>query len=61
VQLKRAIVIRHLAFEDLGCYANVLADRNIAVHYFEAAQDDLTAIDPATDDLLIILGGPNSA
>jgi GMP synthase (glutamine-hydrolysing) len=60
VQQKRAIVIRHLAFEDLGCYATVLAKNNIEVQYFEAAQDDLRAIDPATDDLLIVLGGPIS-
>lgn len=60
MQLKRAIVIRHLAFEDLGCYAKVLADNDIEVHYLEAAQDDLTAIDASTDDLLIILGGPIS-
>lgn len=59
--IKRAMVIRHLAFEDLGCYAQVLADNNISVQYVEAPQDDLGQIDPASDDLLILLGGPISA
>ena len=58
--IKHATVIRHLAFEDLGCYAQVLADKNISVQYYEAAQDDLSQIDPASDDLLIVLGGPIS-
>jgi GMP synthase (glutamine-hydrolysing) len=58
--IKHATVIRHLAFEDLGCYAQVLADNNISVQYYEAAQDDLSQIDPASDDLLIVLGGPIS-
>lgn len=58
--MKRAMVIRHLAFEDLGCFAAVLEQNNIAVQYYEASQDDLSTIDPASDDLLIILGGPIS-
>jgi GMP synthase (glutamine-hydrolysing) len=60
MNMKRAMVIRHLAFEDLGCYAQVLADKNISVQYYDAAQDDLTQIDPASDDLLVVLGGPIS-
>lgn len=59
--MKRAVVIRHLAFEDLGCYAQVLVNNNLPVQYFEATQDDLSQIDPASDDLLIVLGGPISA
>ncbi len=58
--MNRAHVIRHLAFEDLGSFADVLVRRNIELVYYEAAQDDLTEIDPGSDDLLIILGGPIS-
>lgn len=59
--VKRAHVIRHLAFEDLGSFAAVLAEREIEVVYYEAAQDDLTEIDADSEDPLIILGGPISA
>lgn len=59
--MKQAIVIRHLAFEDLGSFADVLRERAINIVYVDAAQDDLAAIDPLTEDLLIILGGPISA
>lgn len=57
MQIKRAMVIRHLVFEDLGCFADVLQQQNIAVQYYEAGEDDLGEIDPASDDLLIVLGG----
>ncbi len=57
MQIKRANVIRHQVFEDLGCFAEVLQQKNIAVQYYEAGQDDISAIDPAGDDLLIVLGG----
>lgn len=54
------MVIRHLAFEDLGCFAEVLAQQNFDTVVYDASQDDLTAIDPGSDDVLIILGGPIS-
>ena len=53
-------VIRHLAFEDLGSFAAVLAQRGAKVQYFEAGYHDLTAIAPCDADLLVILGGPIS-
>jgi GMP synthase (glutamine-hydrolysing) len=56
--LKTAAVIRHVAFEDLGILAPVLAARGMDARYFEAGIDDLGAIASAQSDLLIVLGGP---
>jgi len=58
-------VIRHLAFEDLASFTSVLQAMDIEVNYIEAADfaltpDDLFQIDPLSDELLIILGGPIS-
>ncbi len=54
--MRNAIAIRHVAFEDVGTLADVLAAREIALRYLEAGVDDLA---PAKDaDLLIVLGGP---
>lgn len=55
---KTAVVIRHLVFEDLGSYADVLAEAGYRLRYLEAGVDDLDALDPLAPDLLVILGGP---
>lgn len=60
-QPARADVIRHLAFEDLGSLADVLARHAFEVRYFDAGVDDLTSIDALASDLLIVLGGPISS
>jgi GMP synthase (glutamine-hydrolysing) len=60
-QPARADVIRHLAFEDLGSFADVLARHAFEVRYFDAGVDDLTRIDALGSDLLIVLGGPISS
>lgn len=59
--MKRAIMIRHLAFEDAGILAPVLAARGYAASTRDAGVDDLrdTALDGS--DLLIVLGGPIGA
>lgn len=59
--MKQAIVIRHIAFEDLGNLAEVLNQHNFTINYFEAGQDNLHDIEPLKPDLLIILGGPIGA
>jgi GMP synthase (glutamine-hydrolysing) len=53
--VKSAYVIQHIGFEDLGSLENVLQGSGYSIKYFDAAYDDIKAIDP---DLLIILGGP---
>ena len=58
--MKRAAVIRHLCFENLGNLAKALEDQSYIVEYWEAGSDNLTHISTDTD-LLVILGGPISA
>lgn len=56
--LKTVLAIRHVAFEDLGSFAPLLAARGYAIRYQEAGYDDLAALDPLADSLLVVLGGP---
>ena len=56
---RRAVALRHVAFEDLGTLEDLLSARGFAVDYVEAGRDDLAAVgDP---DLLVVLGGPIGA
>jgi len=59
--MSRAIMIRHLAFEDAGMLAPVLAARGYQAHYRDAGVDDLGDIVLEAGDLLIVLGGPIGA
>jgi GMP synthase (glutamine-hydrolysing) len=59
--MKRAIAIRHVHFEDLGTFAQVLAEHDFAVRYVDAGIEDINLIDPSEADLLIVLGGPIGA
>ncbi len=56
--MKRALALRHVPFEDLGCFEQVLANRGFDVAYLEAPQDDLSALSRTPPDLLVVLGGP---
>lgn len=58
--MKRAIAIRHVAFEDLGTFEPLLKAQGFEVGYADAS-DDLDAILAATPDLLVVLGGPIGA
>ena len=51
--MKSALVLRHLAFEDLGAFAVPLENAGYAVRYLEAGIDDLDAWDAKAIDLLI--------
>ncbi len=53
-------VIRHLAFEDLAGFASTLQAQGIEIKYYDAGYDDLSKINPLSENLLIILGGPIS-
>ncbi len=55
---RKAIVLRHVAFEDLDSFAAILERHGFAIAYYEAGVDDLAAIDPLAPDLLVVLGGP---
>lgn len=55
---RTAIAIRHVAFEDLGLLAPMLAERGYAVRYLEAGVDAIDADALCAADLMVILGGP---
>ncbi|MFQ6333479.1 glutamine amidotransferase [Methylophilus sp. 3sh_L] len=57
---KKAIVIRHLAFEDLGTLGPVLHNRNYEIRYVEAGDPFPALPDVTQADLVVILGGPIS-
>ena len=56
--MKSVLAIRHVAFEDLDGFAPVLAGRGYDIRYRDAGYDDLAALDPLANDLLVVLGGP---
>jgi GMP synthase (glutamine-hydrolysing) len=56
----KAWVITHVAFEDLGSFDDILIEAGFAIEYVNAATDNLDVINPETDELLIVLGGPIS-
>ena len=57
---RKAIAIRHLAFEDLGLLEPQLLRHGYRVSYREAGVDDLARIEDERPDLLIVLGAPIS-
>jgi GMP synthase (glutamine-hydrolysing) len=58
---RSALALRHVAFEDLGLLAPVMAREGWDVTYREAAVDDLRDGSIGNADLLIVLGGPIGA
>jgi len=59
--MKTAVAIRHLAFEDLGLIEPWLQRRGWRTVTYDAGVDDLSQIDLAQVDLLVVLGGPIGA
>jgi GMP synthase (glutamine-hydrolysing) len=53
-----AVVLRHVAFEDLGLLARILHDAGWSAAYCEASTQDLGDQSIEQADLLIALGGP---
>ncbi|MBB4197181.1 glutamine amidotransferase [Rhodoblastus sphagnicola] len=56
--MKHALVLRHLAFEDLGVLAHILPDYGFDAIYHEVGVGPLPVAEIAACDLLIALGGP---
>lgn len=56
--MKTALIVRHVAFEDLGTLEPVLVDSGYNLDFREAGWHDLSGIDPLAPDILIVLGGP---
>lgn len=51
--------IRHLAFEDLGSFAEIFEEKGFRIRYLEAGVDSLAHLAEAeARDWLVILGGP---
>lgn len=59
--MQRAVVIRHVPFEDLGSFADPLSGQGYSIEYAEAGIDRLDAPEVLDADLLFILGGPIGA
>ncbi len=55
---RTAVAIRHVAFEDVGVWRDVLVDQGYTLSYLEAGVDDLAAEAVLSADLMIVLGGP---
>lgn len=58
VPARQALVLQHLAFEDLGVFAPVLQQAGFAVSVRHAGVDALAPADWLAPDLLVVLGGP---
>ncbi len=55
---KKALAVRHVAFEDLGLIAPLLQGRGYDVEYLEAGVDPITPQVLGQPDLVVVLGGP---
>jgi len=58
--MKKALALRHIAFEDLGQLQPLLTKRGFEVSYFEVGVDSFSEMSPLDADLVIVLGGPIS-
>jgi GMP synthase (glutamine-hydrolysing) len=57
----RALVVRHVAFEDLGTFGDALDRRGYTLDLRQAGLDTITREDWTTADLVVVLGGPIGA
>jgi GMP synthase (glutamine-hydrolysing) len=58
LNMKKLLAFRHVAFEDLGTFAGFFSQAGYAIRYIDTATADLSEIDPAEPDILVVLGGP---
>jgi GMP synthase (glutamine-hydrolysing) len=59
--MKTALVLRHLAFEDLGIWEATLAARGYDVDYCDVPRADFAGVDAEAADLVVVLGAPIGA
>lgn len=59
--MKDIVAIRHVAFEHLGTLAPLLNEHGYRIRYLDAGTTDLTALDPLSPALLVVLGAPIGA
>jgi len=55
---RTCVAVRHVAFEDLGLLAALLAARGYVTRWLEAGVDPIDAASLLQPDLVVILGGP---
>lgn len=55
---KKAFILRHVCFEDLGTLEAVLIQFNYSIKYIEVGYDNLSEVLKDPCDLLVVLGGP---
>ncbi len=58
IPTRRAVVLSHVAFEDLGTLAAPLVERGFKIESIVAAQASFPLPQIASCDLLVVLGGP---
>lgn len=58
---RTALAVRHVAFEDLGIWEQVLRDRGYGIRYLDAGIDPIPRDGAPDADLLVVLGGPIGA
>jgi GMP synthase (glutamine-hydrolysing) len=56
--MRKALVINHVAFEDLGSLETELTQSGCKIEVIDACSADLRAIDAVDSDLMVVLGGP---
>lgn len=56
--MAECLALRHVAFEDVGLLAALLAERGLSLRYLDAGIDRFDAAALTAADLVIVLGGP---
>jgi len=56
--MKTCLVLRHVAFEDLGALASILSRRGFNARYLDVGVDELARAQLEDSDLVVVLGGP---
>jgi GMP synthase (glutamine-hydrolysing) len=56
--MRTCLVLRHVAFEDLGTLATILARRGFEARYLDVGVDTFEPAQLEDVDLLVVLGGP---
>jgi GMP synthase (glutamine-hydrolysing) len=62
MRVKEVIAIRHVGFEDLGLFGDVLSENGFRITYLDATSDPLVQrVRESDPSLLVLLGGPVGA
>ncbi|SFL11755.1 hypothetical protein [Methylobacterium pseudosasicola] len=59
--MREAVVIRHVAFEDLAAFADPIEQAGYTIRYRDAGIDDLTPEEASRVDLLVWCSAARSA